>query len=183
MSVDYIGSYVTSEVADLPRLINDDFLEPIKLLFTNEYYVSAAKLLMSFVDSIAYVEYGDNAKNPFIEWVVNYADLSSVGIAPEELWEHRNSLLHITNLESRKVRSGRVGRLIHYVGPLPEEIPRENDDGKLYDLHALIITLIQALEPWLQTYRDDPSKFKHFMERYDLILSDKRALRIPLRDE
>lgn len=180
MSVDYVGSYVTSEVADLPRLINDDFLEPIKLLFTNEYYVSAAKLLMSFVDSIAYVEYGDHAKNPFLAWVVKYTDLSSVGVTAEELWEHRNSLLHMTNLESRKVRAGKVRRLIHYVGPLPAEIPREDDDSKLYDLHALIITLIRALQPWLQTYKEDPGRLEHFMERYDLVLSDKRALRIRL---
>jgi len=177
MSSDYFGSYVTRDVADLPRLINDDFLEPIKLLFSNEYYIPAAKLLVSFVDSVAYIEYGEERSNPFIDWVSTYADLSGLEITAEELWEHRNSLLHMTNLQSRKVRAGKVRRLLPYVGTLPKEIPTDDPEGKFYDLHSLIIALIYALEPWFETYKNDPAKLEVFVERYDWVLSDKRAIR------
>jgi hypothetical protein len=97
MSVDYFGKYFNSQGFDFPSLINDDFLAPIRLLYQNKHYVSATKLLMTFIDSIGYVEYGDTVDNPFIKCLVTYADLTSVGVSPEELWEHRNSLLHMSS--------------------------------------------------------------------------------------
>lgn len=53
---DYLVKYTTPEGFDVPRLINDDFFLAIKLLFNSGLYVSASKLLLSFIDSIAYVE-------------------------------------------------------------------------------------------------------------------------------
>jgi hypothetical protein len=176
MSVDYLRKYMKKECFDFPGLLDDDFFKPIRLLFQNRHYVSAAKLLMTFIDSIGFIEYGDTGENTFRKWLVAYADLTEVGVSAEELWEHRNSLLHMSNVDSRKVRDGKVIRLILYVGNLPENIPSEFKEEKYYNLSVLIKALVVACERWLSTYNTDRSKFEHFVARYDLIVSDNRMI-------
>jgi hypothetical protein len=67
---------------------------------------------MSCVDTIAFVEYGDEARN-FARWIDAYVDLGPHHISSDELWEFRNSPLHMTNLSSRKVLAGSISRLSH----------------------------------------------------------------------
>lgn len=62
------------------------------------------------MDSVAHVEYGDTPGS-FTKWLNTYAQLDTLGITAEELWEQRNSLLHLSNLGSRKVRAGKVRSL------------------------------------------------------------------------
>ena len=145
MTVDYFGKYFNAQGFDFPSLINDDFIAPIRLLYQNEHYVSAAKLLMSFIDSIGYVEYGESRSNPFTAWLETYAPLADVGVTPEELWEHRNSLLHMSNLDSRKVLAGKIKRLMLYVGVLPAGMPSESADAKHYSLQKLILAVVAAI--------------------------------------
>jgi hypothetical protein len=47
--VDYLKTYVVDGNLDVPRLFNDDYFEAIKLLYNARHWVSAAKLLMSFL--------------------------------------------------------------------------------------------------------------------------------------
>src|SRR5688572_7521764 len=105
MSVDYFGRFFTDEGFDFGGLINADFFQPIRILFQNQHYVSATKLLVVAIDSIAHIEHGD-VRGGFVKWLDQYADLSQLGITAEELWEQRNSLLHMSNLDSRKVQAG-----------------------------------------------------------------------------
>ena len=176
MPVDYFGKYFTLQGFDFQSLIDDDFIAPIRLLYQNKHYVSAAKLLMTFVDSIGYVEYGDTTNNPFIKWLATYADLIPVGVSPEELWEHRNSLLHMSNLDSRKVRAGTVKRLMLYVGVLPSGMPHETEHAKYYSLQKLILSIVAACGRWFESYHTDRAKIDSFVKRYDLITSDNRML-------
>jgi hypothetical protein len=120
---DYLSVFTHGQHFDFAQLFDDDFFRAIRLLYNAGHYVSAAKLLMSFLDTVAYIEYGDRPGN-FIPWLTEYASLAALGITPEELWEFRNGLLHMTNLDSRKVRKGDVARLImqfggENLGPLP----------------------------------------------------------------
>ena len=69
MTFDYLIKYRTDDAIDLPRLINDDFFEPIRLLYQARHYVSATKLLLVFIDTAGYIEYGDGDRNPFIAWL------------------------------------------------------------------------------------------------------------------
>jgi hypothetical protein len=177
-SVDYFGTYFTAEGFDFPSLINDDFVAPIRLLYQHGHYVSAAKLLLTFIDSIGFVAYGETVVNPFVDWLNAYADLSTVGITPDELWEHRNSLLHMSNLDSRKVLAGKVTRLMFYVGTLPPGMPTANADAKYYNLQTLILRVIDGCGRWFQSYNEHPSKIESFVARYDLIASDNRMLRL-----
>jgi len=180
MSVDYIPKYVTDAGFDLPRLLNDDFIQPIRLLYNNKHYVSAAKLLMTYIDSLGFLEFGDTGENTFTKWLETFADLKTVGVTAEELWEYRNSLLHMSNLDSRRVISGKVKRLMSYVGTLPTNIPAESKDAKYYNLFALMQAIAAACSNWIISLNKNPSKRALFLERYKLIVSDNRLFEIEI---
>lgn len=178
MSVDYFGNYFNDNGFDFTRLLNDDFFQPVRILFNKKHYVSAAKLLLVAVDSIAFIEYGDIKENTFIKWLNKYADIDSLGITPEELWEHRNSLLHMSNLKSRKVASGKVRSLVAYVGELDPKLELNSKGSGYYSLYAFIQVFSRACGKWCLTYDSDRSKIHTFVERYDLIASDARMLHV-----
>jgi hypothetical protein len=174
--LDYLQAYVTEGRFDMPRLINDDYFLAIKLLFNNRYYVSAAKLLVSFLDTVSFIEAGD-VNDAFKLWLTKYAALNSLGVTEDELWEFRNGLLHMTNLDSRKALAGKVSRLILYVGDLPADTTPEPGYKNL-NLKLLIDAIKTALEQWLESYNREPQKLVDFVSRYDRILSDTRVARV-----
>jgi hypothetical protein len=122
---------------------------------------------LSFIDTIAFVEYGD-AQRVFQKWLETYANLVRLGVNADELFEFRNSLLHMTNLASRKVLAGKIDALTPYVGP---ELPRRD---KCLNLLMLASVLFEAIQKWIITYNDTPDKILEFVQRYDLVVSDAR---------
>ena len=178
MSVDYFGRFFTREGFDFGGLLDADFFQPIRILFQNQHYVSATKLLLVAIDSIGYVEFGD-APGTFVKWLDSYADLSKLGVTADELWEHRNSLLHMSNLDSRKVCAGKARRLVCYVGTMPEQVQLDQSATGYYDLQKLIFEVAAACGRWVETYNKERGKIDAFVERYDLIASDARMMRIP----
>ena len=170
---DYLTHYMTEEGFDLSRLVNDDYLLAIKLLYNNGHYVSALKLLMSFIDTIAFLEFDDTQRN-FQKWLDQYVDLSDLQIVSDELWEMRNSLLHMTNVDSRKVRKGDVQRLIFYVGTLTKGLPDKTDEANYFELMGLIRAVAYGVDRWANSYNVDRTKFQIFVDRYDRIISDSR---------
>jgi len=170
---DWLEMYTTEAGMDLPRLIHDDYYLAIRLTFNNRKFVSSMKLMVSFVDSIAYIEYGD-IDGAFVKWLGQYADLALLGITGEELWELRNGLLHMTNIHSRAVLKSKVRRISFRVGG-PADYPRELDGIYYFDFATLLVSVIpEALRKWISTYNDTPEKFPKFVERYDETLSDSR---------
>lgn len=171
---DWIIKYRRGDAFDLPQLIHDDYFLAIKLTFNAGLFVSATKLLVSCIDSISYIEYGDERRfQPFVQWLKTYADLGPVGVTPEELWELRNSLLHMTNLSSRKVSERKVRRISFRVGGEPET----DTDGTFYFAFSdLRDAFAKALQSWIMSYNQDRSKFAKFVERYDETISDSRIM-------
>lgn len=170
---DYLKAYVTEAGFDFPRLINDDYFLAIKLLFNARHYVSAAKLLVSTIDTLAVADAGD-VKDSFMLWLNTYADLRPIGITAKELWEFRNGLLHMTNLNSRDVARGNTAPLIFYVGDIKESIPPSRTGAKYFNLKSLIDLIAAAISRWIETYNVTPEKFVEFVNRYDLTVSDSR---------
>jgi hypothetical protein len=170
---DYRTHYMTEEGFDLSRLINDDYLLAVRLLYNNGHYVSALKLLMSFIDTMAFLEFDDTQKN-FQKWLDKYVHLSDLQIVSDELWEMRNSLLHMTNVDSRKVIKGDVQRLMFYVGTLTKGLPNETDEAKYFELMGLIRAVAYGVDRWANSYNVDRTKFQIFVDRYDRIVSDSR---------
>lgn len=178
MSVDYFGKFFNDQGFDFSGLLNVDFFNPVRILFQKQHYVSATKLLLVAIDSMSHVEYGD-VPGSFVKWLHQYADLSKIGITAEELWEQRNSLLHMSNLDSRKVRAGGARRLVAYVGEIPAHVELDQSSIGYYDLEKLILEFAAACGRWIETYGRDRSKIDSFVSRYDLIASDARMLRVP----
>ncbi|MCL4704303.1 hypothetical protein KJ068_04030 [bacterium] len=174
----WLPEYINEEGFDLPQLLNDDFIEAIKLLFNNKFYISATKLIMSFIDTMAYVEFGDGGGQNFKKWLDTYVDLKEINISSEELWEHRNSLLHMSTLSSRKVSAGKVRRLVAYVGMIPKGCPTEDAEAKWFSLWGLIQVLTQGISKYAQSFGKGSLKIDTFVQRYDQVLSDRRLMYI-----
>jgi hypothetical protein len=182
MMPDYMKVYESNGTFDLPRLINDDYFIAIKLLFNARRYVSAAKLLMSAIDTIAFVDTGD-VKDAFILWLNAYADLNPLGITAKELWEFRNGVLHMTNLNSRAVASGKTAPLIFYVGDPSIVIPPSRMGAKYFSLKGLLEVAAAAISRWIETYNKTPEKWVDFVNRYDLTISDSRIASISISQD
>ncbi|RDS80960.1 hypothetical protein [Dyella psychrodurans] len=172
--VDWLVKYATPKGIELSQLIHDDYFQSIKLTFNAGLYVSAMKLLVSCIDSIAYIEYGNEKKfTPFTKWLDTYADLLPLGITSAELWELRNGILHMTNINSSKVRDNKIRRISFRVGG-PPDYPRESDGVYYFDFLDLIRAFADAQARWLASYNANTEKFAKFVERYDETISDSR---------
>ncbi len=174
IKMDWLAANTTDDGLNIHDLLADDFTEAIKLLYQHKHYVAAMKLVVSFIDTLAYLEYGDVASN-FETWLSTFANLAPVGIAPNELWELRNSLLHMTNPISRKVLSGKVTRLYFYTGTGSRTVLIDSESGtKMFSFEALYDSLILALEIWGKSFNGNLPKQLIFIERYDTIMSERR---------
>lgn len=173
---DYLTTYLTKDGFDFPKLIDDDFISPIRLLFNNKKYISSLKLLLSAVDTLSFVEYG-HCNGSFIKWIDEYCDLTILNVTSAELWELRNGLMHMTNLESHKVRSGEVKRLVPYIGPLKKtKMPFLSDQAKYFHFTKFLIEVVpKGIGNWLRTYNEKREKFPIFFNRYDSITSEARV--------
>ncbi|NOW44355.1 hypothetical protein FHW96_000482 [Novosphingobium sp. SG751A] len=167
---DWLIKYANGTTIDISQLINDDYFLAIKLTFNAKLYVSSMKLLLSAIDSIAYIEYGDK-KDIFEKWLTTYADISHLGITPKELWEMRNGLLHMTNLNSREVSKKKVRQVSFSVGTKDFH---ERDGIHYFSFYGLIKAYGAALVKWLETYNSDTEKRVDFVDRYDKTISDSR---------
>tara|TARA_B100000508_G_scaffold121585_1_gene103308 strand:+ start:25 stop:441 length:417 start_codon:yes stop_codon:yes gene_type:complete len=130
------------------------------------------KLLVSFIDTIAYLEFGD-VSGSFVQWLKKYASIEKLGITEQQLWELRNSVLHMSNLDSRKVLSGKEKRISFCVAR-SGYIPDPDLDTQYFNFKDLIDEIAQALSRWIKTFQESPDKMLVFIERYDRVISDSR---------
>ncbi|WP_367380613.1 hypothetical protein [Stenotrophomonas cyclobalanopsidis] len=172
--VDWLVKYRRDDGIEFSQLIHDDYFVAIKLLYNSGLYVSAMKLMLCCIDSLAYIEYGDvRGSPPFVRWLDDYADLSKLGVTAEELWELRNGLLHMSNINSSAVRNNRRRRISFRVGGAVATLP-ETGGVFYFDFRGLIDVFAHAQARWLSTYGNHREKFEKFVERYDETVSDGR---------
>lgn len=175
---DYLVEYSSENGFRFTDLIHDDYFKGIRTLFNAKLYVSCSKLLMSCVDTLAFVEYGDVSGN-FSKWVAAYVDLQPLGISADELWEFRNSVLHMTNLSSRKVIAGKVSPIMPCVGSAGFIMPLAGSNApKPFDLFGLIKAVGHGIGKWGEGYNTDRDKLLKFIERYDSTISDSRVVKL-----
>lgn len=174
--IDWLYHYKKDDGFDMTQLIDDDYMKAIRLTFQNGLYLSSMKLLLSCIDSIGYIEFG--SRFCFKEWLNTYADLRKIGITTDELWELRNGILHMSNLESEKVRKGKVNRISFFVAEDKEAFFDKTESVFYFNFKALIHVYAEALEKWINSYNETPDKFDSFVERYDKTISDNRLFLI-----
>jgi hypothetical protein len=172
---DYLAAYLTPAGLNVHDLLGHDFTDAIKLLYEHKHYVSAMKLIVSFVDTVAYLDLGDVPGN-YETWLSKHAALALVGVTPSELWEFRNAILHMTNPFSRKVLSAKVLPLCFYIAPTSRGVRISRDSGtKMFSFEALYEAIIEAVGTWSKSYAGNLYKQLEFIQRYDTILSEGRV--------
>lgn len=184
-SPDYLRKYTTKEGFDFPSLIDDDYYDALRLLWNRKKYISCMKLTFSTIDTLGFIEYG-HVNGCFVNWLGRYCDLEPLAVTAEELWELRNSLLHMTNLDSHKVRQGKTTRLFPVFLPPDHDPPRADGEKRLHFARLLLVLLPEAIGRWLQSYNDERKKFLTFVARYDTIVSEARTRPValePVRDD
>lgn len=173
---DWLVRYTKDDHIDLPGLIHDDYFLAIKATFNAKLYVSSMKLLLSCLDSLAYIEYGHAKGLPvFIRWLDAHAELTRLGITSGELWEMRNGIVHMSNLHSRKVRAGEVRRISFGVNAPEAGFWSAPDGIFFFNFYGLIRVVGDAVGHWLKSHRGDVEWFATFIERYDETVSDSRV--------
>jgi len=173
--VDYLSRYSTSKGLNITELLGDDFLDAIKLLYEHGHYVSAMKLILSFLDTLSYVEFGD-VSGSCEKWIATYLDLEKVGVTASQIWQLRNGLLHMTNPHSRCVLSGKETPLCFYVYSDSRAVIKERDgSASMFSFEALYYEIMDGVGRWVSTYKGSFEKQLTFIERYDLILSEGRV--------
>jgi hypothetical protein len=170
---DWLIKYTDGNQFQFVRLFNDDYFVAIKLLFNARHIASAAKLLMSCIDTMAFIEHGDTPGN-FKKWLESFVDLAPLDISVDELWEFPNSIIHMTNLSSRKVIAGKVAQIMPYVGSDELATPARSSEMKPFNFHGLILAVANGIGKWGESYNEDRDKFMKFIERYDTLISDSR---------
>lgn len=174
---DYLPTYIKNGGFDIVQLLYDDHFEAIKILYNQGKLISSLKLLMIFIDTVGFLEFGyhQGPKN-FTTWLDNYVDLPSVGITSTELWEFRNGVLHMTNTESNKNRAGHVDRLIPRVSSKVQTFPSIKSGFKHFEIFGLIQAIGQGIGKWAASYNNQRDKFPELVTRYDMLMSDSRRL-------
>ena len=176
MFPDYLRVYRTKAGFDIPRLINDDFIDGINLLMNERKYVSALKLALSMIDTLGFIEFGPT-NDCFVRWLDKYCAMKDFGVTSKELWELRNSILHMTNLDSRKVVRGQENRLLPAFAALENDIPDDIEGYKGLHVYRFILKVVpEGIKKWLSSYNENRDKFVEFVTRYDSIVSDARYL-------
>ena len=172
---DYLTRYWTDSGLDFSQMINDDFMDAMKVLWNNKKYISALKLLVIMIGTLGFVEFGPKDKC-LVLWLDKYCDLSHLGVSSEEIWELRNSLIHMTNLDSRKVRTGQVKRLLPAITHPQNEVQVEGKDFKCLHLSRLFLSVIPiGLVNWARTFSGNRDKLLDFVGKYDSVVSDTRV--------
>ena len=174
---DYLLMYWKPQGFDFTQLIEDDYLSAIKILWDENKYISSLKLTCSFVDTLGYVEFGDEG-TVFVKWLDTYCDFTSMDATTDEFWELRNSLLHMSNLDSRRVQTGRVRRLIPVLNPATQNFPigPTRDYGFFHMARFMADVFPKGIAKWARSYSNKNDKLLTFIKRYDTIVSEARMM-------
>ena len=171
---DYAEKHIKDGYFDFASLINDDFVLAIKQLYNAKHYTSALKLLLSFIDSMAFVAYGDCTQQIFKQGLAVYAHLISVSITADQLWRHRNSLLHMSTYESRRVQAGTIAKLVPYVGINSPTTPAQG--FRYYSLYDLIQTVMTGTGKYILALDVSEPMRECFCGNYEKIISDSHMV-------
>ena len=167
-----LDKYLTDEGFDYNRLLDDDFLDAIRLLWKHNHYIPALKLLFIMLDTLAFVEFGDD-QNVFVKFMDRYFDLSRVNVTALELWEFRNGLLHTTNPDLRKVRLKKVPRLVIMVTSPDHELAIQNTSlGKSFHVVRFFKEVMPVgIVNWIQAVNSEKRQFEVTKRYSNIVLS------------
>jgi len=170
----HLEVYLVNGELDLIHLVHDDFCLAIKSAFNARHFTSSLKLLLSFIDTMSFLYSGSSKTDEFKKWVDRFVDLSPIGITADELWQHRNGLLHISGYESDKVKQGKYKMLIPFVG---KGEPQTNGVTKNYSLQLLITNVMLGVAACCEEVKGTEERLLAFLGNYEKTISDSHFAR------
>ncbi len=176
---------------DPKKRITVGLIHAITVLYREGSLVSCLKLLMSAIDTLAYLDSKDGRTSGkrFCDWLDKYANLSKAGITLEELYQHRCALLHTTTLDSDAVKKGTVCRLIPYKKPaFPLPIDKTSSEwmrnSKFFEIIDLVMAIGDAVEKYCDMLEKDPVALTRFNKNWNnFFMFDRPAVRVTLKDQ
>lgn len=164
------------------------YFESVRLLWENGHYLAAVKLLLMHIDTMAYLKYRDTQPHHFKLWLKDYADLKSVGVTEDEVWEHRNALLHTSTLLSRAVKKGNVAYLVPGFGSSPTPPPEfkekmkerldahYNEEPKFYSIEKLYEAVLCAVQKFVADVEKEPKLKTDAYENFMDLVTERSAI-------
>ena len=150
------------------EVIFKGFVEAVYILLGKGYGISGIKLLLVTIDTMAFLKTGQgNSGKDFKAWLTSYVDLDSMGINPDELWEHRSGLLHMTHFHSKAVHEGKVRFLIPSFGPSSsfgfgveamklKVDPEYGNNYAAYSIEGLVRAVVVGINKFIAEVESDP---------------------------
>lgn len=135
------------------------------------------KLLLSAVDTMAFLAKGQAGSKYFKTWLDTYVDLSPAGVTSDELWEHRNALLHMTTLDSRKVKGGKILRLTPYKEPVPP-IKTLLKGSKFYSIDKVWIAIGKGIDNFVKDIESNEKLAKSVESNWKKIVYDEPTISV-----
>lgn len=174
-STHFLLRYSTSAGFDFNALLEDDYMGAIKILWNDSRYVSALKLMLSMIDTFGYLHLGDSNRS-FQRWVDEFNALDGLDITADELWELRNSLLHMTGGSSRRILDGTIAELEPCIIHPDADLPLDESGVKPLHLSRFLLrSLPNAFATWVKQLSAHPEQARSFIVRYEEIMSDVRV--------
>jgi hypothetical protein len=115
-----------------------------------------------------------NSYGIFKLWLENYVSLPDLHVTSEELWELRNSLIHMTNYDSRRNINGSIDRVMIYSGIDTSEYSNSNDKQKLLNFNSMYEKTYDGVIKWLSEIMKSQEEKERFIQNYIFIASDFR---------
>ena len=147
------------------------------ITFENGLFVSSMKLLLSAVDTMAFLVNGNNRSKDFKAWLDKYVDLSPAEVTSDELWEHRNALLHTTTLDSDKVKGGKILRLIPYKEPVPP-IKTSLKGSKFYSIDKVWIAIAKGIDNFVKDIESNEKLAKSVESNWKKIVYNEPTISV-----
>ncbi len=176
---DYDSRYIKDGHFDIAAMVNDDFVSAIRILWQAKTLQLGSETT-PVLCSTRWLTCRPGKNNPgsFKQWLNKFVNLQRVGVTAEELWEHRNAVLHLSHYESNKVRDGSVRKLVLYAG---RRCPAPDREHKYYDMHALLMAVFEGLGAYIAALNESDVMRKIFCDNYEGAVVRYR-LDVPERD-
>ena len=118
---------------------------------------------------MSFVSTGRSSPGNFKKWLGKFVELQRIGVTADEVWEHRNAVLHLSTYESNKVRDGSIRKLVPYAGRRP---PLPSNEHIFYDLHAFLLAVFAGLGKYLSAMDESEEMRRIFCDNYENTVSD-----------
>lgn len=159
------------------NVVHNGIKEGIRIALANKCYGSAVILILSAIDTMAYLSMPENQddvqRNNFVEWVNKYIKFScKEQITGLDLYGARCGMLHNYSTQSKLSREGKCRQIGYMDKSIPEVIykPEISKELVMVSIEALADTFFKGIDQFLIDLFLDKNKSIIAEKRFDKIV-------------